>query len=159
MLAKHREHFSPSFSLSFSLSLPPLRHLLFCCCKVGCCDQANAAVCQFQLRPPLNCADSSQGRNRGGNIPTVNHLRFFCLAFSLASNFNLHHSKVHCRKVKGVRRCTFSYKRGFSLCRHIAFSLHSCYLVCKETKILLLTIYRYHTSFWLILEIFFIGFF
>jgi len=61
----------------FSLSLPPLRHLLFCCCKVGCCDQANAAVCQFQLRPPLNCAEFSQGRNRGGNIPTVNHLRFF----------------------------------------------------------------------------------
>lgn len=119
----------------FSPSLPPLRHLLFCCCKVGCCDQANAAVCQFQLRPSLNCADSSQGRNRGGNIPTVNHLRFFCLAFSFTSNFNLKHSEVHCRKVKVVRGFTLSYKRGFFLCRHITFSSQSYFFCPPKTFI------------------------
>ncbi len=51
---------------------------------------------------------------------------FSALPFFLASNFNLHHSEVHCRKFKGVRR---SYKRGFCLCRNIATSLQSYYLL------------------------------
>ncbi len=81
VLAKHKEHFSPSSSLSFSLFFFLSGTFYFASARLAVEIRLMLQFVNFNYGPLWTAPISSQGRNRGGNIPSVNHLLFFLPCF------------------------------------------------------------------------------